>query len=330
MSQALSTGGAVSPAPAGKEDIRRHYLKQFLKFLWLRPENALLLAVRADCYRSTLGFFGDGKGSIDVSCGDGIFSFIALGGELSAAADKFRAVNTDKTFREGNFDTFDHYDDSYDLKVTRQPEKHYEFGTDWKDNLLKKAARLNFYSNLKLHDNNNPLPYGDGSMSYVYSNSAYWVSKFKEHLQDLARVTKRGGHVVLEMKTTNIVNYTSRHYLPFMGERFHQIIDAGRLSTWKGLRSKEEILGILEQVKGLKIKTVKPVYGGTLGVIWDVGLRPLYTPLVKMANQLKESNRQAIKDEWCQILYELFSDLILKYEADDKSAIEHLIVMEKQ
>lgn len=308
---------------------RQHYLKQFLNFLWLRPENALLLAIRAHCYQSTLDRFGDGKGTIDVSCGDGIFSFVTLGGELSVDSDKFQAVNTKNTFREGNFDTFDFFDDSYHVEVSKKPLKNYEFGTDWKENLLKKAAKLNFYSNLLPHDNNKPLPYATESMNFVYSNSAYWVDQFEKHLNDLSRITKKGGQVVLEMKTTAIKNYTSASYLPFMGKRFHEIVDAGRLSTWKGLRSKEEILSILERIKGLKIKSVRPVYGDVLGMMWDVGLRPLYNPLVKMANQLKGENRNEIKAEWCQILYELFADLISNYQADDKTAIEHLIVFEK-
>ena len=62
--------------------MRSYYFKEFLKFFWLRPENALLLSLIAEAYQSTLKYFGDGSNTIDVSCGVGVFSFIVLGGTL--------------------------------------------------------------------------------------------------------------------------------------------------------------------------------------------------------------------------------------------------------
>ena len=276
--------------------MREKYLKQFLNFFWLRPENALLLTLRAESYNSTLKYFGDGKNTLDISCGDGVFSFITCGGEISCRADMFRSVNTDKTFREGNFDSFDHFDESYFVEVTKKPDFFYEYGTDWKINLLNKAKQLNFYKKLICHDNNIPLPFPDGIMTYVYSNSTYWVENFEAHLLDIVRITKTGGHIVLEMKVDSIKKYTYAKYLPFMGDKFHQIIDAGRLSTWKGLRSIDEVITILKGFNNIEIKLVKPIYGDILAIMWDIGLRPLFNPLVKWQIVFLKKNGWKLKE----------------------------------
>jgi hypothetical protein len=253
-----------------------------------------------------------------------------MGGELSSETDMFHSLNVENTFREGDQDHFDSYDEDYSVGIEKAPGLNYDYGTDWKPNLLSKAAHLDFYTDLIEHDNNEPLPFEDGSMTYVYNNSAYWVDRFAFHLQYLVRVTESGGHVVLEMKTEAIKEYTSRNYAPFMGDRFHEIIDAGRLSTWKGLRSKEEILRILEELDNCHVHTVEPLYGGLPVQMWDIGLRPLFAPLSKMANGISAEQRVEVKEEWCTILYELFEDYLGQYEPEEETAVEYMIVLEKE
>jgi len=312
------------------KELRKHYFRGFLNWFWLRPENALLCAIRAQNYNSTLKYFKDGKKSIDVSCGDGTFSFITFGGSLSSKCDMFRSIKNDKTFRDEKYDAFNHFSkNEYLIEIKEKPEKSYDFGLDWKNNLLKKADKLNFYNNLVHHDNNNTLPFSDGEMNYVYSNSAYWVDNFEEHLKDLTRITKSGGHLILEMKVEDIKKQTSKYYLPSMGERFHEIINAGRLSTWKGLRSKDEILRILTNIKGVKLKKVTPIYGGLPIKIWNLGFRPIFNPLSKMANNLSEKMRAEVKKEWIEIFYTLFEHILITYEASDDEAVEFLIIIEK-
>jgi Methyltransferase domain len=310
--------------------MRGYFFKEYLKFFWLRPENALLLALRADALQKTFKYFDQNKKSVDISCGDGVFSFIAMGGMLSESVDMFRSVNLSRTFRQGNYDAFDFFNEDYFINVNKTPSKNYYYGTDWKENLLKKAEKLGFYNELIQHDNNYKLPFNDQEMQFVYSNSAYWVDKFEAHLKDMVRITEPNGLIVLEMKHKEIINYTSSNYIPFMGNKFHKIINAGRLHTWKGLRTKEEILNILKSIDEIEIELVEPIYGDILARIWDIGLRPLFNPLVKMANNLTEEQRIDIKLEWCNIIYELFIEFLEDYTPEEHSAIEHLIVLRKK
>ena len=66
-----------------------------------------------------------------------------------------------------------------------------------------------------------------------------------------------------------------------------------------------------------------------MSIIWDIGLRPLFRPLAKMANSLSDDERVSVKEERNQIFVELFMELLKTYEANDNSAVEHLVILEK-
>lgn len=78
------------------------------------------------------------------------------------------------------------------------------------------------------------------------------------------------------------------------------------------------------------ILSVEPIYGGLLARIWDIGLRPLFNPLARMANSLSDEERVSIKKEWNEILFDLFEESLQKYKSSENDAIEYLIVLEKK
>ena len=144
------------------------WLRPFLNVYWLRPENALWRSVNCMAMED-LEF---PEPSLDLSCGDGMFSFLRAGGDFDRSFDIFRAVsNLDSFFQ--NVDIYDATSADYSPPVTVSPAYRMTVGTDWKQNLLDKAAPLGFYRELKLHDNNEPLPFEDGAFRSIFSNSAY-------------------------------------------------------------------------------------------------------------------------------------------------------------
>ena len=114
-----------------------------------------------------------------------------------------------------------------------------------------------------------------------------------------------------------------------MGHNFCDIIDAGRLSTWKGLRTLDEYRKIFEGIEGMRILSEEPIYGDIMAYIWDIGLRPIFNPLAKLAGNVPLDLRSEVKQEWCSTMYDLTADLITNYEADGKNAIEWLFVLRK-
>lgn len=45
-----------------------------------------------------------------------------------------------------------------------------------------------------------------------------------------------------------------------------------------------------------------------MAYIWDIGLRPLFNPLVKLANNSNYNIRKEVKEEWCDIIFNLFAE----------------------
>lgn len=168
------------------------------------------------------------------------------------------------------------------------------------------------------------------SLHYIFSNSSYWVENFESHINDLTRLCASGGHIVLHMQTTAAHQYAAKNYLPQMGPRFHQIIDAGRSEVTKHFRSLDEILAIIEQIKSAQIVEVEPICGDIVGFIDDIGFRPLFQPLVGMANALPSQNKVKVKKQWCDIFFELFQHFIETYQVDKSSAFRYSIVLKKK
>jgi hypothetical protein len=94
------------------------------------------------------------------------------------------------------------------------------------------------------------------------------------------------------------------------------------------MRTEEELINVLKSVKGMTIESIEPVYGDLLAKIWDIGLRPLFNPLVKMANNLNEENRNEIKEEWCEIFFDLFEDYLEEY-VPQNDVFEYTYVLRK-
>ncbi|SNZ20135.1 methyltransferase domain-containing protein [Cohaesibacter gelatinilyticus] len=308
--------------------LRKEYLKEFLNWFWLRPENAILLAIRAEKYASTFNFFDEA--SLDVSCGDGAFSFIAAGGKFGIDTDMFQAIDISQK-RVGNHDAFDAYDNTYHVDIVKKPDVFYSHGSDWKQNLLNKSNALGCYQNLVLHDNNKKFAFDDESFGYIYSNSTYWVDSFEDHINDLCRVLKPGGRLVLEIKSKDILRFSLDQYaLKLFGKKSCALIDAGRRSTWMGLKEVDEYKNIFSKLPNMKVVREEPVYGDLMSQIWDIGLRPVFNPLAKLANGVNRETRREVKTEWCETFYDLMEHFIVNYESEKETAIEWLFVLEKE
>ena len=304
--------------------------KNFLNYFWLRPENAILSCFRALDFRKVVSENIKKKQKIlDISCGDGVFTFIALGGKLDTYFDAFKSIKNKK--RTSKFDAYNYYDKNYKVKIIKKPKYIVETGTDWKNNLLRKSEKLNLYKNLILHNNEKKLDIVENSYDLVFSNSAYWVKNIKQHLLDIKRVTKVNGHIYLQMKfkdtflSTLIKNQSKVNF----GKKFEEIIDGGRLNTWKGIKTKREFDKILKNIGGLSIVSYKPLYGDLIALIWDIGFRPLFKPLFEMTNSLNKSKYIQIKKEWVEILYTMSKKYISNYKPKSKSAMEYVILLKK-
>ena len=94
-------------------------LENYLNLFWLRPENALFSAFKSKAYEQ-LKFESP---SLDLSCGDGLFQAIHLGGTFENNFDYYESTKANDFNHKKFVDIYDHYDPSYEVKYTKNPPK---------------------------------------------------------------------------------------------------------------------------------------------------------------------------------------------------------------
>ena len=229
MLQGVKSPNLSAPKPFQCSPAKQ--LRRFLQAYWLRPENALWMALRSE----VLSPYEPQHPSIDLACGDGVFSFLHCGGEFDPAFDVFTCVAGLDRVRDEHSDIFDCDGDQYRPTIQARPPDTIDVGTDLKTNLLTKARRLDLYDQLVRHDNNQVLPFDTESFQTVYCNAAYWVENIDGFLAQIGRITRPGGRIILQVKLDSMARYTLEAHRHLLGDRFLDIIGRGRIETWPTL-----------------------------------------------------------------------------------------------
>lgn len=311
-----------SPRRIGDEVER---LEAFLNAYWLRPENALWMTLRS----LALSRVRWRAPAADVSCGDGIFSFLHHGGRLHESFDVFTAVGNLDRVTDDHADMFDHAPETYAPPIIRRPDHTIAVGTDVKPSMLSKAAALALYDQLIRHDSNQPFPLADAELSCVYCNSAYWVERIDGFLSQLRRVTRPDGAIILHVKLSDMRRYSLERFRDRLGDRFLSIIGRGRTQCWPTLCARPEWERRFKAA-GLTIRRAEPFVTRSHALIWDVGLRPIAPLLVRMANGLTPATRLAVKRDWVALLLDLLSpmcrpDFDLSSRRDEPAEIQYVL-----
>jgi SAM-dependent methyltransferase len=283
-------------------------LRAYLQAYWLRPENALWMYLRSMALRRV----EIRPPALDISCGDGVFSFLHMGGRFAPEFDVFFAVENLDQVRERHADMFDCAAEGYHPIIESRPALTIEFGCDLKPNLLAKAAALKLYSRLAQADNNHPLPFATHAFATVYCNAAYWVEHIDLFLNELRRITRPGGRIILQVKLDSMRGYTLGRFGNILGDRFLDIIDRGRADCWPTVADRPTWESRFVRA-GLRIHEATPFVTRTHAHIWDIGVRPIAPLLVRMTEAISPTLRAGIKQDWVS----LWCDLLEPFARSD-------------
>lgn len=281
-------------------------LKQYLNLFWLRPENALFNTFKSASYDS-LKFESP---SLDLSCGDGIFQAIHLGGQFYDDFDYYTSTNAANFSHENFIDIYDHFEADYQVNYLSKPETKIDVGTDWKQELLDKAEKTGLFKELILHDNNNlPLPFDDDYFKTIYSNSIYWVQDVNSLIKELYRISRPDAVVGLQVMSPSIFE-TFEFLEQNLSSKAVSILDRQRRATMPSLKTVHEWKEIFENSE-FTIEKIVPTFPDNSFVhIWNIGLRPISHLLIRMTESLSNEDKKSIKKEWVEIFYELFKPLL--------------------
>lgn len=282
-------------------------LKAFLEFFWLRPENGLAVA----CMSHALSNITFQSPSLDIGCGDGIFSFYNQGGRLEKTSDMFSLTNASKFKHDSGIDIYDVDNDEYFVNIKKHPNYKMDYGTDWKQKLLNKAAKLDFYENLVLHDSNKPFPFEDNKFKTIFSDTVNWVKteNIPKLLSEIHRMLRPEGTAALFFFTKHHVE-TLEKLESILDSKAIDILDRDRRKSmnciWDYSDWREQVINA-----GFKIEKVVNTYPNKYIMdIWNIGLRPIGHLLIQMSQDIPVEKKIRIKDEWVETFFEIFKSLI--------------------
>jgi SAM-dependent methyltransferase len=308
-----------------------HSLNEMLNAHWLRPETALWRCIDIEAMKH----FNFLSPSLDFGCGDGTFSFIRAGGSLDITFDAFQSIsNLDQYFN--NVDIFDSYDATARPVVKRRPNYLIDCAFDHKVNLLRKAKLLGLYKNFLVGDGNEGLPIKDNTFNSIFSNMIYWLNSPSDAFREMARILKPGGRLCTMLPNSSFPEFSYYYNLCIKQKnpsfQFLDKLDRGRLSEIiRHSKSSQEWLKIIADA-GFKVISHDRHLSKTVVQIWDIGLRPLFPILYKMASSLEHSKLIEMKKEWIEIL-KMFLEPIIKLDPELNQGQEpafHIFILEKQ
>jgi SAM-dependent methyltransferase len=307
-----------------------HYFEQLLNAYWLRPETALWRSIDIQTMRD----FQFQSPSLDLGCGDGIFSFIRAGGQFDITFDAFQAVSNLDSFFD-KVDIFDSFDTSLCPVVIKKGDYQIDYAFDHKKNLLRKAKTLGLHKNFIVGDANKRLPFEDKTFNTVFSNIIYWLDDPKSTFVELARVLKLKGRCCVMLPNRAFPEYSFYYdlYVKQKNNKFQFLekLDRGRITdNIKHAKGTDEWTKMIES-SGLTVVMHTMHLSKTTIQIWDVGLRPLFPILYKMISELSKETVMEIKKQWVDI-FSTFLKPIAEMDSELNKDIEpgfHCFILEK-
>lgn len=299
-------------------DVRAH-----LDAYWLRPESALWDCIAARHLRNALSSASD---IMEIGIGNGFFSFLLFGGRFAPEFDWFYSVDTDDFWK--NADIFDHDAEiSLSKFLAKAPDIRLSLGLDHKRSLLNQAARLGLVDELIQHDCNQPLPV---SRAYgtAYSNMLYWLKDPIGAMHNIAQALRPGGQLVTVFPNSDFYNYCVSYVRK---DSLWRLLNRGRaghimwhmdISDFEREINRKGVFELTSAIRYLAPLTLRT---------FDIGLRPLSVPLIKMANALTPEKRLEIKTEWCDTLEQFAEPLLMnEFEFGAATGGFNLVVLTKK
>lgn len=310
-----------------EEGIQQDVLRDFLNLYWLRPEVALFLAISCEVLQKA-PYLPVEKPSLDLGAGNGLFSFVAMGGSLTEDYDVYLNVKNLEGYWQ-NQDIYDHFSGKGNARhIARRPNHTFSYALDYKENLKKQALFLGLYDEYRVGDANSTWPFEEGGLKTVFSNIFYWLKDPHFLFKELGRVLMPQGRAFLALQDSSFPRYclSSRSQDFPKYRKLFELLNRGRSDSYLW---RLDLVEIEELAKTNRLKFVyhRHYLSEVILKIWDIGLRPLSPVLIRMANSLSPQARMQSKKEWVAVISKLLESLFeAEREREDPGGYLYLIL----
>lgn len=265
-------------------------IEAHLNVSWLRPENVALDGTTSYLVRKQ----GLSRPALDLGCGNGIFSFLTAGGRFGVDFDWYVQVEVETP---ASGDIYNATPNNLAPNIIRCPDYRIDVALDLKQNLLDQAALLDFYERFVQHDANDPLPFPDGEFATIFSNVLYWLDKPVKVLQECHRILADSGRAILCLPDPAFYTYCESYRWRELGSEWLHLLNGDRDESISWTVTQSEFEKMADDA-GFVVNYHRNYLQRRTLQLWDLGLRPVSRPLIKMANMLTREQRAAFKREW--------------------------------
>lgn len=263
-----------------------------------------------------------------MACGDGTFTFTLLGGRFSADWDVFQTTTPFHREAGHSNDIFDHFDGLYRPAIELRPTQGVELGLDNKPSMTSKAGALGLYEQIRVEDIVQPI-----TLTPAGFDTALLLQSIN-HVTDPVSVA-RNLHAAL---ATDGVAYVTTYGLAF--DEFYQKLQRAFSPTWVELiersmrRGWPSLMSVAQWTAvfregGFQDIRVAPLLRREFAAVWSVGLRPLAPLLIRMSNDVRRRDAEAlaaIKSDWVALFQEMAEPFTSPADRVDDAAT-HLYVL---
>jgi SAM-dependent methyltransferase len=276
--------------------IDNEILASYLSAFWLRPETALYQAAEARIVSPIL-LQHENDPILDIGCGNGVNTSLIAGWRFPPDFDVFSDLGLD-------------LDDIYDNPLNEiNSVKFYkkgrviDYGVDIKKSMVQRSKSLGSFNQV-LQADVADIPIDDGVIGAIYSNV---LRDFKgdvlhNALSECNRLLKSKGVLIFSTPTETyrdkLYYYSKAKELESKGDldgaKYHLTLDRGR-SEYCSQQISVNDWGKLLEKHGFEIIDTYPLAGKQLTNLWDTGLRPYTSLLVRFLESVSNDSRYELK-----------------------------------
>ena len=285
------------------------FFRTLLRALWLRPESALWYAHMLDAAHE-FGAHALPRPNLDFGCMDGLNSYVLLGGQPPFSFDVFDSIPADTHMHQRTSLADDYYDVPLKSSPIFFPPVAYPFdlGVDWKQSHVDRSSRMGAHKTVKLVDRHDPLrAIATDSVMGIWAPNLYWMNDVDAILSEFRRVTREGGRILTIVPDSALLQHLIYSLQPLFNEEWLSSLDRGRYeNASRSARSLSQWLDLFDQ-RGLRVVRNSMFLPVTINAIYEVGFRPMFTPLLALRAGLKSAGSDSllqVKQEWVSLIDE--------------------------
>ena len=318
--------------------INKEILTSLLTAYWLRPETALWYSAMLSKAKNFGASNVKKKQCLDFGCMDGINTYILLGGEPPIEFDAFYGMNGDSsiqtktTLQDDYYDQVDLRDLSFSGKIIDQD---FTYGIDWKKSHIERSRILGAHQNLIMWNKVSSFPIDGLLLDLIWAPNIYWMDDLVIILKEFNRVMKIGGILITIVPDIKLLNYLIMKHKNNYQESWVEIFDRGRFEiARKSARTKSEWTSFFEE-SGFSVLDCEGFISPRLINAYEIGFRPMFSPLLNMRNLLLESGPDKlleVKSAWIRALLDILNPLIEcdYFAPDPENSLWHMFALVKE